>query len=60
VSQKIVKDIDKNTDLFKKAKKDWDHYDEVLGGEKQKLIEQVNDLKYKTNELEEQLITQSI
>jgi hypothetical protein len=58
VSQKIVKDIDENTDLFKKAKKDWDYYDEVLGGEKQKLIEQVNDLKYKTNELEEQLKTE--
>jgi hypothetical protein len=55
VSQKMVDDINKNTDLFKKAKEDWDSYGEVLGDEKQKLTEQVKDLQNKTNELEEQL-----
>ena len=58
VAQKMVEDIDKNTDFFKKAKKDWDYYGEVLGGEKQKLIEQINNLQNKTNELEEQLKTE--
>ncbi len=58
VSQKMVEDIDKNTKFFNKAKKDWDYYSEVLGGEKQKLMEQVNDLQNKTNELEKQLKTE--
>jgi prephenate dehydrogenase len=58
VAQKMVAGIDKNTEYFKKAKKDWDYYGEVLGGEKQKLIEQINDLQNKTNELEEQLKTE--
>jgi hypothetical protein len=55
VSQKMIEDINKNTELFLKAKNDWDSYGEVLGNEKQKLIEQVKDLQNKANELEEQL-----
>jgi len=58
VAHKIVADIDKNTEFFKKAKKEWDYFGEVLNGEKQKLIEQINDLQNKTNELEEQLKTE--
>jgi predicted nuclease with TOPRIM domain len=58
VSHKMVADIEKNTEYFKKAKKEWNYFGEVLSGEKQKLIEQINGLQNKTNELEEQLETE--
>ena len=54
----MLVDIDKNTEYYKKAMKDWDYFGEVLKGEKQKLIEQINGLQNKTNELEEQLKTE--
>jgi hypothetical protein len=58
VAQNMLADIDKNTEYFKKAMKDWDYFGEVLKWEKQKLIEQINGLQHKTNELEEQLKTE--
>jgi hypothetical protein len=55
VSHKMLADIDKNTELFNKSKKDWDSFEEYLRISEHKLIEQVNDLQNKTNELEEKL-----
>jgi hypothetical protein len=58
VTQKMVVDIDNNIEYFNKAKKDWDYFGEVLKGERQKLIDQINSLQNKTNELAEQLKTE--
>jgi mRNA-degrading endonuclease YafQ of YafQ-DinJ toxin-antitoxin module len=58
IAKKIMADIEINTEFFKKAKKDWEDFGEVWKEEKQKLIEQINGLQNKTNELEEQLKTE--
>ena len=58
VAQNIVVNIDKNTEYLKKAKKDWGYFGEVLRGEKQQLIEQIDGLQNKTKKLEEQLKTE--
>lgn len=59
VAQNMVAEIDKYTESFETAKKDWDYFGEVLRGgfknKEDKLIGTINELENKVSGLEEQL-----